>query len=94
LFNKLINIVIYVNILLILLRDKITQDYYKFQTTIDLIFIINSITKRLKQYKSNTKIKNFLDYLLVETIIDLRVQKNIDNLGNRSSKFKILRELK
>jgi len=80
--------------LLILLRDKITQDYYKFQTTIDLIFIINSITKRLKQHKSNTKIKNFLDYLLVETIIDLRVQKNIDNLGNQSSKFKILRELK
>jgi len=75
LFIKLINIVINVSALLTLLQDTNLRNYQKFQTTINLVFTINNITNRLIQYKINKNIENFLDYLSMQTIIDLKICK-------------------
>jgi len=71
-------------VLLALLRDTITQNYQEFQTTIDLVFTTNNIINRLIQYKINKNIKNFLDYLLMQTIIDLRIYKKSTRKSRRN----------
>jgi len=84
LFIKLINIIINVNVLLTLLQNTITQDYQEFQTTINLVFTTNNITNRLIQYKIDKDIKNFLDYFLIQTIIDLRIYKKLTRRSHRN----------
>ena len=59
--------------MLTLLQETITRDYQESQTIIDLIFIIDNISNRLIKCEIDEKIKNLSNYLLIQTIIDLKI---------------------
>ncbi len=77
LLNELIKMITNINASLALSQDTITRNYQESQTTINLIFMINNIMNRLIWCKINKEMKNFSNHLLIQTIIDLRVCKEI-----------------
>ena len=60
---------------LMLLENIIIKDYHKKRTTINLFFTINALTNKLIKCDINHSIKNFLDYLFVETCVKLHFVK-------------------
>ncbi len=75
--NDLIEMITNINTSLMLSWDMITRNYQKSQTTIDLIFTTDDIMNQLIQCKINKKMKNFLNHLLIQTIINFRVCKKL-----------------
>ena len=71
--NDLIEMITNVDALLMLFQDMITRNYQKFQMIINLIFTTNDIMNRLIRCKINKEMKNFLNHLLIQTIINFRV---------------------
>ncbi len=55
--------------------STIIKDYQESQTIINLIFTTDNITNKLIKCEINKKIKNFLNHLSIQTIIDFRVCK-------------------
>ncbi len=75
LLNELIKMITNINALLALSQDIITRNYQEFQMTINLIFTTDDIMNQLIWCKINEEMKNFLNHLLIQTIIDFRVCK-------------------
>ncbi len=75
LLNELIEMITNIDASLALSQDTITRNYQESQMIINLVFMTKSITNRLIQCEINEEMKNFLDHLLIQTVIDLRVCK-------------------
>ncbi len=75
LLNKLTKIITNINASLALSQDIITRNYQEFQMIINLIFMTDNIMNQLIWCKINKEMKNFLNHLLIQTIIDFRVCK-------------------
>ena len=72
--------------LLALPRGIITRDYQGSQTTIDLLFVTDLLANRIISYGVDEKIENFLDYLLIKTILNLEIQKEPERPRRRNWK--------
>ncbi len=75
LLNELIKMITNINASLALFQDTITKDYQESQMIINLIFTTDNIMNQLIWCEINEKMKNFLNNLLIQTIIDFRVRK-------------------
>ncbi len=75
LLNELIKMITNIDASLALSQDTITRNYQESQMTINLIFTTDDIMNRLIQCEINEEMKNFSDYLLIQTIIDFKVCK-------------------
>ncbi len=75
LLNELIKMITNIDALLTLFRSTIMKDYQESQTTINLIFTTDDIMNQLIWCKINKEMKNFLNHLSIQTIIDFRVCK-------------------
>ncbi len=73
--NDLIEMITNVDTSLMLSQDIIMKDYQKFQMIINLIFTTDNIMNWLIRCKINEEMKNFLNHLLIQTIINFRVCK-------------------
>ncbi len=73
--NDLIEMITNVDTSLMLSQDIIMKDYQKFQMIINLIFTTDNIMNWIIRCKINEEMKNFLNHLLIQTIINFRVCK-------------------
>ncbi len=73
--NDLIEMITNVNASLMLSQNMITRNYQKSQMIINLIFTTNDIMNWLIWCKIDEEMKNFLNHLLIQTIIDFKVCK-------------------
>ncbi len=90
--NELIKMITNIDASLALSQDIIMKNYQESQMTINLIFMTNDIMNWLIQCKINKEMKNFSDYLLIQTIINFRVCK--ESARKSRCNWKIMNEEK
>ncbi len=73
LLKDLIKMITSIETSLMLFQDTITRNYQESQTMIDLIFMTDNIINKLIKCEINKKMKNFLNHLSIQTIIDFKV---------------------
>ena len=72
--------------LLALPRGIITRDYQGSQTTIDLLFVTDSLANRIISCGVDEEMENSLDHLPIKTILNLETQKEPERPRRRNWK--------
>ena len=75
LLNDLLIMMHIINITLLLSRNIMTKNYQDFKIIIDLLFVIAEIAEKLISCDVFHEIKNLFDHLLIDTVLDLKMQK-------------------
>ena len=73
-------------------KNTIIKDCHEERTTIDSFFIINTLINKLIKYEINQSIKNFFDYLFLETCVKLRLIEKSTRCSRRDWKFMNLKK--